>query len=982
MSLLAFRRTNTVASRSNREAGGRPSSSRLPVTAGLALCVIAIGSSPPAVAVESLEPVRLVLRQTDAGGVTASNRPRLAVLLIDCSSSMNLGIDANESLPKGPQNPGRWEEMKAGVQKTLDQLLVDSKGIEVRIRFFSSRLDQFRALRERLDGQANVDAIMAELNRMRPDGTTVLYEATTKVAEEIARDNKSRQYEWILLGVFSDGKDGTSPPPYTSTKRDEAIKRLMDEAGLVNSQFVNLVFKVGPQATGNYGAAEITKLGDTIPKPPRRPPSYALELAAGQPSLVDVKQPAKSGGYSLPVVLVEVPKELEPSGMRVVPEIDKDAAFRLASQGLSLAANAPTSVALDLPTGVNVRGGASAVIGFRPAESKDGFVCTGFPQVRLVFAANETLDPSEWRSDIPRAVERGASAALWIDPGKATNFTWTFRSPDGKESVSRQEKSRFERSFDTAGTWGVAFSCTGQDGSQLPPKKPHPLSNIEVVDGSFKLDPQDVTVDAGAEARFAIVKKAGATSAVAYSADLGGLPVTVSGTTLVISGTTLSDVGRYIVSVTGSMQAGGRPFTWTDKANIRVRPGAKIERVRGQDEVKSGGPLSIPPGREAAFQLTNVDAQKIKQIDWKVRLPGESSWKDEPKQEDFIHLTPSRCGTLAIQAVVTTNDGQTLNPVEAHFDVIASPPSANPKLAKTSVLIGTKTVAVEPNLKGTFKTARLWLVPKGAPHDAPPVLEPKTFDQDPGTVQIDLPEARLGVGRRDYEVRVEMEGYPGCVSEWKQLSPPILKVVPRAKVEIWALALLILGAIWKWLYDLLWGNEPMRWWIDYAFSDPGPPMADGGGNYSIYIADKMSASGTHRTHYLGWSRQRKEAFVPLWLFADRADSTDASWLNDPRWSEATLKIIRYWQNPFVLTGDLGTVWKSENPHGDLESTESISRTLRLQPPWDGAGQPPAIWMRMHAPRGRDPLLWILWIYTLAALACLAWLIPYLGLVPL
>lgn len=943
-----------------------------------------VRSPASAAPAEQLGEVNLVLRQTDAGGIEPSNKPRLAVLLIDCSESMTWGIKKvnNQNQTARPGNPPRWEDMKTGLRSTLEQLLDASKGIEVQIRFFSNALDQFPGITTTLDGPASIAKIMKELEeKVHPTGKTVLYDATTKVAREISRAHKTKQYEWILFGIFSDGQDDKSRE-FDENDRNKAIDTLKSEA-----QFENLVFTVGPEANGDYGDAIKQPIGGRIPLPRERPPSYVLELAPGQAAYIEAKKPATAGAtYELGVSLADDKKALANGGMKVTAKLSGTSALLLKSQELVMDGVATATLKLDVRAGADVGKGVSAVIDFAPEpDDKRPFLCSGTAQVRLAFAADETLPNTQWHIRIPAAVKRGDPTSLWIDPGKASRFTWKFKSPGGRvEPPYVAELKQFERKFDEAGTWGVEYSCVSQSGKTIPTA--NPLPSIEVVDADFRLEPREVTVDREQATTVAIVPNPEARTRASYKAVLDEQQLVVSGTTVAIPGTMLAEAGRHYLSVTATVVAGGNTFSFgPHTATIKVKPGVRIVRVkRGDAKLKPDDPQttteSIPPGSESAFQLMDVDLTRVDSIEWTYELPhaGEQTQRGP---EDLIRLVPQACGTLKIRAVASMKNGQSLVSREEHFDVGGIPPSATPKLSKNVVTIGTKSVELNPGLKGTFKTARVWFVPRGAAADAQPEWE-QTFDQDPGTLHIDLPKSRLGEGRHEYEFHVSMKGYPGCMQEdWTLGAPLVLKLVPRPKYELWLLSVLALLGLGWLLFKWLWGNDPLRWWIDFSFTDPGPPTAEDPGNYRLDVGEPTPASAGRRTSYRGWSRKRKEAFVPLWLFAERADSDDGSWLNDPRWADLTVKIVNAWKNPFEL-GGLGVSWKSERRYAHLESAEPISLTLWLQPPWDGAGTPPAMWMRMRCPRGGDPWLWIFWTYVAGSVAAAIALLPYFGLISL
>ena len=960
--------------------GSRRSAAAWPTLGLLGLAWLAMGVTPALThADESLGEVRLSLRQTDPGGVTASNKPRLAVLLIDQTGSMkNL---ENPNQPKSAQNANRWDVMNNGVRQALEQLLTHAKGVKVRLRFFDNtatphREDDF----EILDSPTKIDALLRRIPQQPGEGATALFDATTKIVDDIQKEHRREGFEWIFFGLFSDGADTNSK---SATKKDrDATIQTFKTSGVPAEYFAFPIGTdtprdaYGPEAT----VIDIRAIARSIPKPPVRPPQYVLDLAPNQPKLIGPKQSAKQGTYSLGVSLLDDHKAVPNTGMRLIPRISAGSAMRIPSQGLVVGGPTPATLALDVPAGTDVSKGLSAEITFEPdSAAPPPFVCSGTTRLRIAFEADELLPKDKWQGLFPRAVKRGESATFFLDPGKATGFTWVFTGPGGVTEKATPAEKQFETKFETAGTWTVEYSCMSQtDNSKRPSKKLH---DLEVVDAEFHLEPARTSIDPGTPVTITIVPNPGATSKATYKAEFDDAAIPIDGNKIVVSGKKLME-DTHFLTVTASVDAGGKTFTFQpQKAIIKVKPGAQIIRLRrGQPPLKPGEapPLtqeSLPPGLESVFQVTNIDLTKVESIEWTYNLPGEQQ-QTQKGSDDLLHLTPAECGPLVIRANVSMKDVKTLAPVEAHFDVGGTPPSATPRLIPDVTALGMfgTTVTLHPGIEGTCKKVSAWLVQAESAADGTRLWE-QTFDPHQKHLQIVLPRE---AGQGKYKVHLRAEPFRGC-QPWQLSEPLTLTLTPRPMYERWLVSVALLGGLGWLIYAWLWGNDALRWWIDFSFVDPGPPTTNGGGSYMLYVGEAASAPVGHRTNYLGWNRWRKQAFVPLWLFADRADSTDASWLNDPRWSATTLKLVNVWKNPFKLTGDLAVGWKSEYRYGDLDGAEPISRTLWLQPPWDGAGAPPAIWLRMHCPRGGDPYLWFLWTWLAFTILAAGLLLPYFNI---
>lgn len=922
---------------------------------------------------ESLGEVKLSLRQIDPGGTTPSGRPRLAVLLIDRTNSMNWGENKADRI--GPGNERRWDVMRTGVRSTLEQLLEHSQGIKVRIRFFDNTTTDYREDDfELLDSPAKIDALMRRLPARAGEGATALYDATKQVADDIRKEHKREDFEWIFFGLFSDGADSNSKKA-TEASRDEAIEAFWK----ASVPLVYFAFPIGKDERPSYGpkatVVEIVDIPTKIPKPPQRPATYALELAAGQPKFLEYREPAKPGPYSLAISLADADKVIPQEGMKLAATLASASPLRLTAREFVVRRGESTAVPLDLPIGTDVTKGLSAEIAFESAPNgSPPFACSGTAQFRFAFPADELLPKDKWQDNFPRAIKRNEPATFFLDPGKATNFTWRFTSPSGDLPLEKPREKQFERKFDKVGTWSVEYSCTSQvNTSKVESKKLH---DLEVVDAEFHLEPDKVAVDPGANATVTIVPNPGATSKATYKADLDDQPVSVDGNKVTVPEKLLKDDSHYL-TVTASVEAGGKTFTFTPQKKIIKVKRAKIVRLKqGQSPLKPGdqsfaAPESLSPGVQSVFQVDDIDQGKVASIFWNYVPPGG---KSESKQDPFLTVTPEACGDLVVKATVTLKDGNKIELVE-NFHVGGVPPTARPKLVPEVTAIGLlgTSVRLDPGIEGTCREARVWLTEV----DKNTSLEdPLRFDPRVKQVQVVVP-SKLRPGR--YHVHLNVIGYPSC-EPWTELAPLTLTLTPRRQYELWLLSVAAMGGVGWLLYRWLWNNDPLRWWVDFSFTDPGPPTADSGGSYTLYVGDPTPASAGHRTNYLGWNRWRKHSFVPLWLFAERADSADGAWLNDPRWSENTLKLVNVWKNPFKLTGDLAVNWKSEIRYNDLEGAEPISRTLWLQPPWDGVGDPPAVWMRMHCPRGGDPRLWFLWTWLAITLVAAALLLRYFNIV--
>lgn len=556
------------------------------VLAAMALACAALSGVAESRGDDSLGTIHLRLEKVGEEEVKPDKAPRLAVFLIDCSSSMDNSTGIN-NLKLDPRTKRR-DAVYTALRMRLSELAGKSPGIQVRIRFFHEQLGGEEETNDRkkrwaqisgvVDDETSVTNLMNRIpidqpSRNGPSGVrdvnaftladgTSLYRSSCTVIDRMLEEHARRGFGWMFFGVYSDGADTVGGK--TSADLDEALKRFRS----AGPGFEGFTWKVGSDATSvDYGTEMKTgDIGQNIPEPP--PPRVRFELrpAADQPIHVDFDRLATPGPHRVSF-LVDGPADLR-RDLHTAFHLGPDTPFRLQTTDGSGYGDGPVSATLDLPRAADVTKGVAVSLRLAatgPAEAP--FSIEGEPEFFFTFKASRTLPPAEWQALIPEHVRGGDPVKCSINPGVVTDPLWTFVGPAERSVEARGlvVAPVLER-----GPWTVSFRGTADSG-QLESRS---FGVIEVIDADFDLQPPAVAVPAGSPAEVAVLPVPGAAEA-RYEISVDGVALAAPTPRIVIPAQSLNSVGRHVLTVTCSSRKGN--YSWTHDAVIDVLFSPRVE---------------------------------------------------------------------------------------------------------------------------------------------------------------------------------------------------------------------------------------------------------------------------------------------------------------------------------------------------------------------------------------------------------------------
>jgi len=944
-------------------------------TAILAVACTAGPDSAIANDAQTLGEVRLTLTRQPPPP-PAERRPRVAVLLIDCSYSMS------ERDGKGAQTPQRWDELRMQLQQTLQQLQSVSPGVEVRLRFFATRLDCRPAASATLENPADVELLMQQAVPKTPpqNGTTALYESAVTCIQELRLENKQRDFEWWFFGVFSDGADGVD----TKDRPEPEIKKPQFEARL--NEMVKEgaqppgVWTVGADAekaakAGAYGPSKQMKGPPAVPPQPTR---YKLDLASGQPPGIQIDHPAKAGLHRL---LVNVGGDV-PSGpgLAVSPSVVGGSPFSVLSKDLTVQKGVPAVVELDLSRDVDRTQGASASFVFRPspAAAADGVAFEGEPQVTFTYTADRTLPEDQWKLDHLPAEVRGKETRFYAAPGQASVPQWTFKGPNG--AVEREEGLVVSHAFPVAGKWDCEFSCISESGAKLS----RLADPIEIVDAAFAISPAQASIGMDEPATFKIVPAPSATSAANYECRLDGqeIPLGPDGRTITLTPGNIAQIGRHTLAVVAKSRVGG--FDWRSDAAISVKASPRVgimptEFVEGRDAV----PVTIQAAGdigEAVIVLANgriVDEYPVFYPSTDVQVAQVEATiptADITKPELNIIVRPKKEGACP-------DAKATLKGRAADVHAKLKSPTSGSKISAR----GGRSIVLEPAGDNAADVGDIDFEVALATSGEEP-KDSGLLADEANRWTVTIPRRSL-LGETDIYAkpsggRLRSDLFPRENSGWKKIG--MLEVVPEAQWISFLLSLLgILGVLY-FAWTAIGKNEARHWIVQTTLRDPGPAADDGKFEVSTRLRKRArSISGALDSEsqlqpYAGWPLRNwlprlphdllrlndigsKDTTIFLWQLADKHD---AKWLKKAISSNPNLPITvrgSRKQQPFAGLPDNtinGQPWETTSGGSAFSGAHAYySKTYRLR--WLGSHEGPSLWMRVKQPHGK--FYWEHWV---------------------
>ncbi len=370
--------------------------------------------------------------------------------------------------------------------------------------------------------------------------------------------------------------------------------------------------------------------------------------------------------------------------------------------------------------------------------------------------------------------------------------------------------------------------------------------------------------------------------------------------------------------------------------------------------------LTTSPGKPFVAKLKTeiIPLDQIESIQWSATDISSNPPDAGPAEANAIRqFIPTKCGNCLVEATVVLKNKKIL--VSKSIVLVAAEEiKVKSSVTPSQVTEGTKTVIYSTEVDGDFESYEVVVRDAGGIERR---SGPYTASQN---IEVDVSKMTVG------EIKVAVLVTPYCGDSAHLIPFPeaelTVRIVHRGLWEWWIPCLAaMLGVAWL-LWRFFRDNNPLRWEIEFGFQDPGPANIDSGVPLaSLAIADSCSHPDGRYPAYTGWSRKRKEAFVPLWYLQDRAGGEDSQWLTDDRHANLKLTVKNYWAEPFTRLPSADQGWAEPEPRHppiDGEGIDRISRTYRLTPGKDEAGVPRELWVRMKCLRGSDPKLWVLWAW--------------------
>ena len=345
----------------------------------------------------------------------------------------------------------------------------------------------------------------------------------------------------------------------------------------------------------------------------------------------------------------------------------------------------------------------------------------------------------------------------------------------------------------------------------------------------------------------------------------------------------------------------------------------------------------------------------------------------------MMNVTPTSMKPCTIQAKILMKNGTVFDSQVQAVAILETPISFSPKLP-THIAEGADVINLIPGLTGDYKGIDVALEYQvdGSTVNVPVSCTAGQCKEN--LIPIALPKQFDGV--LDFEVIVRPIGHYADQYVPEALTLPV-SIDPRAQWWWWLLCLagfILVG--WR-LAKQFFGNEPLRWSLEFGLEDPGAPTIDSGSLASLAVNSKCKDPDGRLESYNGWSRRDKSAYVPLWYLRDRIGNEGTEWMAEGGYGNLPIKIRNFWSDPFAVLPSVDQGWGvQEQRHGASDVQDArTSVTYRLMAPQRERGAiPRELWLRARCPRGGDPLVWIFWTWVGISVISLVVLLPVFHMV--
>ena len=724
----------------------------------------------------------------------ADVRPSAAYLLmIDHSGSMQ-----TQDQPRGNELNAvtRWQVAKERAKEFLGSTPLKS---DIWLVLFSDQ--PANIVKPPLETEEDREALLKLIDE-QPEpkfAGTWLYHTLARLLELAQRLSEERDGRYISVLIFSDGKDYTSPPPWTKAKLEE----LFHQAVAKNDNLWVFFAPIGEEGTTSRDIAESPRVRDIGQY------RYLLSIERS-PSVVMLGNAATHPEQSFVLELTttkDVWSRLEGETVRFDFESDADQELVVQCTTSASLRKGPIPIQLRVTNAGSLEGDREYTGKLRihyPALKDSVVSAADFVQV--MFQAGERPRIERRIPEDNRRFATGQPIQFKVITLRNADVTWEFG--DG-QTASGHDVSHV---YNTPGTRRVKLSVVAD------PRIGHAEQEFDlvIVDVGVSINPIHEIVVEGLPHRFTCTGRG----------DVQRYEWLIDGN--VFDGRTPRDAAEGQSEVTYTFQAPGS----REMRVIGYAEGAKPESKMTVDvlprpaiTVPSG--LTCSFGRPAEFVLEAPEG--FEEMTW---VFGDGQKNDENKRS-VVHRY-AQTGAFDVQASLAWKGERKLETRPVTVNVVAEPPIPRPQIALGGspvkrVVVG-QTVELVDHSSGDV-ARRIWT------HNGKPLPEGQTTlpMMEPGEHELVL--LVEGPADRSGAVPPEMRPPAAVMTIYVGKRPDHYKFWAAV---IGAFAVLVVSSRW------LFGNAPAQWRV-YA-SNQGPP-------------DENLDASVHVSRW--WDRWRKTAVIPM-----------------------------------------------------------------------------------------------------------------------